>query len=504
MKKIAWLFIFLLLTVSLWAQLEIDREELKKGREVEFINYNGPYEKFLTFEEVRAIGVGIAQKYRQESFRETYRGVLGSFTIIHVYEPADKSQKYNADIFVIEAGAFIDHIRTLRIILAGYLQTAYGLTLDDALLVARFITLYNAVFRGDLNYFAQSYKPKVMTYLTSRDAGLALTYSEWPDKTKMLIPLSEKIKQGDFTSIDTQKLIEEELKNTLRQEPDKGIDERKQIVDFQEKQLEKKEKELVEDKKKLEEAKAKLNEEKRAIEEEKKQGLDTTDKEKEVAKKEEEIKKTEEELAQREETLKQEENKLQKDRQEIVQDEKKTTEEKTVSLVTKVDTISNEKGIFLKVTPGSEDEDGQLVLFNFQTNKKEAETRNIRIKQRRVYIFDNTLLVVAEPTGKGTSYLMYLDAKTLEVNKQSEEEIYKASIITTQGNAIFAIVVRGREMFVGKFNSALTLIARSQEEVTPLTPLVVSGSYLYAQGKDGKILRLSVADLSSKALIDSK
>lgn len=482
------LLIFMVSMGTGFAQLEVNQGELNKGTDVEFINYSGPYDRYWTFDEIREIGVNLAKNFTAKSYRYTYNGV---FTIIHVYDPEDTSEKFNADIFVIEPGAFVDHVRTLRIVLAGYLQTAYGYTLDDALLIARFVTLYNAVFRGDTDYFNGSYKTKVTANLSASDAGLAISYSEWPGRTKMLIPLSDKIGKGDTTSIDTQKITEQEVKDALKTEEDKGIEDRKQMVELQEKQIEDKEKALEEDKKQLEE-------DKKQLEEDKKSGLDTTEQEKEIAKKEEEIKKAEEDLKKAEEQLK-------NDREEITRDERSLQDNQTTTSTTAtVDSLSSEKGFLLHVTPGSEDEDGQLYLYNFQSDAVEAKTSGIQIKARRLYIYNNTLLVVAEPTGKGASYLMFLDAKTLAVTNQSQEEVYPLGVVTTQGNALFAIISRGDQSYVGKFNTSLTLTYHSQEEVNPSSPLVVSGTYIYAQSKDGKILRLGVNDLTTKESVEPK
>jgi hypothetical protein len=487
----------LLCASTAFAQLSVDREELKKGKDVEFVNYSGPYDTVNTYEEILNIGVSIGKSFRKESFRASY---ANHYSIIHVYDPADKSGKYDADIFVIEPGGFIDHIRNVRTILVGYLATAYGYSPDDAKLLARFITLYNAVFRGNVAYFKTVYKDAVMKHLSAADAGLSLTYSDWPGRTRILIPLSEGFEKGKLSSIDTQKLTEEEVKDTLRRDTDKGIEDRKKIVELQEKQLEEKDKGLKEDKKKLADDKKELAEEKKKLEEEKKRTGETEatrKKEEEIKKKEEEIRKTETDIARREDAAKKAEEKLRTDRGEIAKEERDLTE-KTASTTATLDSVSAEKGLFLRVQSGQENEAGEVVLYNFKKGDTEAKSQGLRVKERRIFTYHQQPLVVAEADGKPGAFLMSLDGKTLAVTAQSKEEVFKNTVIDFQANAVYAVVKRGSQYFVGRFDTSLALTDISKDEVIPFTPLTVYGPYLYVQAKSGMVLRLNITDLSTK------
>ncbi len=499
MKKKILCGILLALTAAAgFGQLEVNRGELNKGKEVNFINYTGPYDTVKTFEEIRQAGVILGTDYQKASRRTTY---LNRYSVIHVYDPADKSGKFDADIFVIEPAGSIDHIRNIRTIIAGYLQTAYGYTLDDALLLARFITLYNAVYRGNVGYFKTVYKDKVMANVSTADAGIALVYTEWPGHTRMLIPLSEGFEKGKTTSLETQKLTNDEVKNALRKEEDKGIEDRKKIVELQEKQIEQKEKDLATDKKALEEKKKDLEQEKKDLADEIKRTGETDStrkKEAEIRQKEEEIKKTEADIAKREADLKKSETQLATDRQEIATEERKLTETASVNAV------SGEKGLFLRVQPGNENESGEVVLYDFPAARVAARTQGLRVKERKIHVYADTPLVAAEADGKPGAFLMFLDKNTLAVTKQSDEEIFKNTKVEMQGNALYAVVKRGGQYFLGKFDTALKLVNKTVDEVIPNTPLTIWGSYIYAQSKSGLILRLDVADLSAKDTADAR
>jgi hypothetical protein len=502
-KKLFLLCLTLILGVtSAFADLGVDRDELKKAKDVNFVNYTGPYDKVDTLEEIRNIGVVMGKDFQKASRRSTY---LGRFSIIHVYDPADTSGKFDADIFVIEPGSFIDHVRNIRTVLAGYLQTAYGYNQEDALLLARFITLYNAVFRGNITYFKSVYKDKVMENVSAADAGLALTYKEWPGHTKVLIPLSEGFAKGKISSLDAQKLTQDEVKDALRREDSKGIEDRKKIVDLQEKQLEEKQKDIIQDKKNLEEEKKKLEEDKKELAKEKAltgETESTRKKEEAIKKKEEENKKTEAEIAKREEALAKSETVLAKDREEIAKEDRALTENKNVTAA--LDTASSEKGLFLKVQSGNENEAGEVVLYNFLEAKILARSQGLRVKERKIHIYADSILVVAEADGKPGAFLMYLDGRTLAVSKQSQEEIFKNTKIEMQANALYAVIKRGSQYFLGLFDTTLTLKYKSSDEVIPATPLSVWGPYIYVQAKSGLILRLSITDLTTKDTADAR
>lgn len=494
MKTSVVLIFFLLGAGVAFGDLGVDREELKKAKDVEFVNYTGPYDTINTYDEILNIGVHIGRSFRRESFRASY---FGRYSIIHVFDPADKSGKFDADIFVIEPGAFIDHIRNVRTILVGYLTTAYGYSTEDAQLLARFITLYNAVFRGNVGYFGKVYKDKVMSHVSAADAGLALVYSEWPGRTKVLIPLSEGFEKGKLSSLDTQQLTEEEVKDTLRREEDKGIEDRKKIVDLQEKQLEEKEKDLTQDKKQLTEDKKQLEEEKKLLEEEKKRTGETEatrKKEEEIKKKEEDIKQREEDIARRESTIKTSEDRLRRDREEIATEERDMTTATTAT----TGTVSAEKGLFLWVQPGQENEAGEVIYYDFRKTEIAARSQGLRVKERRLDVYHNQPLVVAEASGIAGARLFLLDAKTLAVTAQSGEEVFKSTILALQGNNLYAVVKRGGQYFIGRFDTALKLVSLSKNEVNPNTPLGISGDYLYVQAVSGLVLRLNINDLTTK------
>ena len=187
----------ILTAISFPAFAQVDRDELKDLPPVVFINYEGPHARVDTREEIRQIGVVLGRQIterekglaptlaamNQEQKRTyTYKfevGGLNRYFVIHCVSGAE-NDKLDADVFGLGVDTGVDHVRNLRVIIQGYLQEAYQYSASDALLLAEYITVYNAVYRGNWDYFQSRYKSQVISNLTREKAGLSIRYDEWP------------------------------------------------------------------------------------------------------------------------------------------------------------------------------------------------------------------------------------------------------------------------------------------------------------------------------------
>lgn len=120
---------------------------------------------------------------------------------------------FNADILIIEKDAVVDHINNIRRILSGYLQSAYSYSSEDADIIAEFASYYNAVYRGDFQYFISMYNNIVINNLDEDKAGISTRYLEWPGATELIVPLTASGETGvDIDSISNEDVIEGILK----------------------------------------------------------------------------------------------------------------------------------------------------------------------------------------------------------------------------------------------------------------------------------------------------
>lgn len=178
--------LFLLIPLIVAAQ-EVDRSELEElgDADLDFLNYEGPHEYIDTIEEIRGIGGFLGREITREFGRYSY---AGRYTLIHVFDPATTGG-LDADIMILESGAGVDHIVNLRRIISGYLEAAYEYSREDSDLLAKYVTIYNAVVRGDMPFFEERYKSAVLDYLTAEAVGLSLDYREWAGASQIVIPL---------------------------------------------------------------------------------------------------------------------------------------------------------------------------------------------------------------------------------------------------------------------------------------------------------------------------
>ncbi|MCL1813511.1 MAG: hypothetical protein FWG29_08330 [Treponema sp.] len=227
----AVLFLALVFTVN--AQ-NVNREELETNQAtVNFINYEGPHSRIDTVEQIRNIGYELGRAVRNGAARA---GAGNRYFVIHCVGDTD-GDKFDADVFGLGPDVGVDHIRNLRLIIQGYLQGAYDYSAADASVLARYVTIYNAVFRGDWDFYKARYKNVVTENLVQDKAGLSIRYDEWPGQTLMTIPLGTGV-PGSLGAIDTSGLTDPSVIDSLRSEEGRGIEDRQGMVDLKEREAE--------------------------------------------------------------------------------------------------------------------------------------------------------------------------------------------------------------------------------------------------------------------------
>ena len=241
--------------------VEVDEDEIRSisGSDVVFENYVGPHSVINTIEEIRAIGSNIGNMVAQNVDQAGSYGYAPKYAVIHAIDPAETS-KLDADILIIGPDAIVDHITNVRRIISAYLTAAYGYSRQDADVVATFVTVYNAVYRGRLDMFREKYKTIVTDNLTADSVGIALSYREWPGRTQLVIPLYDI--NGGLSTVDTSVISDREVIESMQEDDDKGIDDRKGMVDIKEREADNAAERAAAEQAKADEAQKKADEEK--------------------------------------------------------------------------------------------------------------------------------------------------------------------------------------------------------------------------------------------------
>lgn len=347
MKRFLFIAAVVFILAGFSFALRVAEKEVAGVARVTFENYSGPYSVSESEETIKGIGLVLSRGLSSNKDRFTTEN---RYTIIRAFDPA-VSNGFDADILSIESAASIRHINGIRLILASYLQNRYGYTAGESMVLAIFLTYYNAVNRGQLQVFQNRYKPVVMKHLTAENAGISVRYTEWPGKTRLVIPLTDDTNQF-IRPLDTGEITEKKVIDELRKREDRGLPDRKQILDIKEKELQDRKSDLTSQKKDLEREKA---EEQRLAEEKKK--------------KDEEARRAREELKQ-----KQEDQRLidEKARRAKTEEEKKKLEEQSRA---KKEEIAKKSDDLAKKEEASRKSGEELKKQQDEVKKDEAEIK---------------------------------------------------------------------------------------------------------------------------------
>ncbi len=224
------------LTASTLA-VEVNETEIRSTSNeiIQFESYNGPHMVIESANAITGIGTSLGQQVARDVNKSGTYGNKNKYQVMHIVDP-DETTKLDADIIFINEGAGVDHIKNLRRIITGYLQSAYGYNATDASTLSTFITVYNAVYRGRMDVFESKYKTAVTENLTAEKCGLSTRWSNWPGQTQIVIPLFDL--NSALSSVDTSILNDDNVRDSMRENDDKGIDERKNMVDLIEREAE--------------------------------------------------------------------------------------------------------------------------------------------------------------------------------------------------------------------------------------------------------------------------
>jgi hypothetical protein len=491
---------------------QVDRTELETHQApITFINYEGPHARIETRSQIRNIGFSLGLALKSGTAQP---GSLSRYFVFHSVSSAD-GNRLDADIFGLGVDTGVDHIRNLRLIIQGYLEGAYDYTSRDAALLAEYITIYNAVYRGDWDYFSGRYKTPVVQNLNREKAGISIRFDEWPGRTLIVIPLGS----GGLSAVDTTSISDKRVVDELRKEDDRGVTERKEMVDLKEREAEAAEQKaavqreaIKEEEKKIAQERAEVNQERETIEQERRQvqeeaaqGEDTRQKEEELDRREAEADQKSEDLDQREDDLteqreearkteefaeqksaeaQQEREDIARDQQEIIAQEDSQTRPPQGLLGASIESPDSSLGRLLRLNPST---GGEL-------KRSPLDTVNIRTLS---FAGGKILAVAGEKRGNGAIRLIEVNDNTLEMTKQGDDDIHPGSLLWISGEDIFAITApEDGSLYLGRFNTGLVKQAQSNITVHPNASVSFQENMVLTQRTDGSAVILNARDLT--------
>ena len=509
MKKLLIIASIFMLAAGVFA-LEVNEPELKvTGSEtIEFINYTGPHKVIDSLEAIKRIGSDMGKTIVPEKASEV--GNKNKYYVIHAVDENEKD-KMNADILFIGPDATVDHIKNLRRIISAYLSSAYGYSEKDADTLAVFITVYNAVYRGQFDVYNSKYKSVVTKHLSKDNCGLSVNYKDWPGKSEIVIPLYDV--NGGLSTVDTSVISDSTVVDSMKEDDDKNVDSRKDMVDLKEreaeqasdkaqqsqkkaseenKKLDEKKKEAQQTQKKADEAKKEAEknpttENKKKAEEAQKQADEKKEEVKQQEKKTEEAK---QEAKQQQDLADKKQNEAYDERKEIAKDQQEVQEKAAAEAK-----MPSEYGIIL-----SDEKNllSRLVRFNTDTGEIIKKSPVTHIRNRTIYALGNEFIAVAgEDSGNGAIKLVTIDQVNMEITSESNETLAPDSVLMRDGNEFYCVIADGNDWKVGKFDSNLVLKLKSDVNVKSSTPITITDSGVVITDSAGRLRLLNKADLKS-------
>lgn len=530
-----------LTVIAAAAALTVNIDEIRStsGEVISFDNYSGPHALIETADAITEIGRNLGRQVAKNVNDSATYGRGAKYSVIHAVDSSE-SQKLDADIFILNGTASVDHITNLRRILIGYLTTAYGYEKSDASTIATFITVYNAVYRQNLAVFKAKYKDAVVRNLTEDKCGLSTKWSEWPGNTQIVIPLYDV--NGGLSTVDTSIISDSNVINSMREEDNRGVDERQNMVDIKEReasnfadQAQKAASDAAELNRQLEQQKAvsdKANEDAKKAQQTAQQAKAASDanpenealkqraeisqaaanqaKEKADAEKQktdeqkQAVQQAEQQAAKAQSSSDKKLSEAKKERTEIAKDQQKTLEQALA------DGYNRNAVVGLKLV----DDDKLLTGLV----KIDSTTGEILDESPVTVIRGRTIIPVMEDSNDGdeagniTSYvaicgdnnasnravkLCLLDALTLELMAEGNEIVAEDSVLVKYGDDFYCVIQNGNGWSVAKYDSSLKLLLKSPVSVRPDTPITVTSKGIVVTTASNQVALLNLKDLSS-------
>lgn len=477
---------------------------------VEFENFTGIPDRIDSAEQILDIGRYLGEARELGVSERTYAGRYRLVRAVNPQEPVG----LDADIIFLLSDARVDHIENLRRIIAGYLEQTYRYNASDAALLARFVTIYNAVHRRDMNFFRDRYKQVVLEYLTPQGAGLPLSYREWPGASQIVIPIRDPDATERLGVISPTEIIDDMVMEDLRSRRDMGLEDRRDMIDFLERLIIEEEQEIIEERERIAEERERIAEEREHVDEERERiaeerehidddlqaSDDPVDESDPVDDAEpqliDDLEEREQELIEREEQLAEREQEVEELREEVAHMREETADDQDTML---------EDADLQEVVPAAERVDLVTLLVISQTSpvvqsqlvRAEPDTGRIVVRStetallgRKVISGADGIIGIVANTGGG-AVLMQFNVDTLDPVRESDVELHPSSILESAGGGgVYAVANDNGRAYIARFSSELQENARSAVSVRPHTPITLIGNRLYVQASNNSIVLL--------------
>jgi multidrug efflux pump subunit AcrA (membrane-fusion protein) len=373
-------------------------------------------------------------------------------------------------------------------------------------LLAQYITVYNAVYRGNWDYFAGRYKTPVLNNINPRqNVGISVRFDEWPGRTLMVIPLGI----GGISSIDTSTISDGRVVDEMRQADDRGIPERQDMVDLKEREADAAEQRAADqraqadrDQQAVADQRAQAERDRQQAERDRASGTITQEeadrrqaeadqRTDDLDRRQEEIDRQREDAGRQEQFAEQRNEEAQRDRESIAADQQGL-----------IDQGTPRGGIIAVAIEPRDSTLGRIVTLDPATGRELRRSPLNTVYARTITFTGGKVLAIAgENRGNAAVRLIEVNSSTLEMVKQGSDDIHPNSLIWMNGSDLYAITVNTANgtLSLGRFNTDLVLQAKSVVAVHPNASVNVQQGALLTQKTDGGAVLLNPRDLTERS-----
>jgi hypothetical protein len=340
----------------------------------------------------------------------------------------------------------------------------------------------------------------------------------------MLIPLGLG-SAGPLNSVDTGSISDSRVTEQLRQEPDRGVETRQDMVDLKERQSEEAGQQAAVQREAIREEEERIARER---EEAARQREQAQQEQEQIARERQQPSASQERLDQREEAARQQEKAAdEKDqqldqREENLEDRKEEAKETQEFAEQKAEEaqqdreeiardqqamINNQANVEQRPADGilgasilsPNGSLGRVVKLNPDNGQELKRSALNTVNVRTLTLSGDKIIAIAgEDRDNGAIRLIEINRDTLEMTKQGEDDISPQSLLWTDGSSLYAITSSGGNLYLARFNTDLVRQARSSITIHPYGGITFSDGYIITQRSDGSAVLLNSDDLSER------
>jgi chemotaxis protein histidine kinase CheA len=388
-----------------------------------------------------------------------------------------------------------------------------------------------------MRYFESRFKRPVLEHLTRERVGLSIRYDEWPGQTLMVIPLGPPI-GGPLSAIHTTPLTDAQVTEYLRQQPDMGLDIRRDMVDLMERQADEAAQQAAVQREAIREDEQRIAEERQQAQQQQQQAQQAqqqaqqqqqqiaeqqqdpaadqaalAQQQREAEQREREAQEQQREAEERQAELDRQEEELQRqrevadqleqmaeDRADEAQDARRGIAEDMQARIDQEDLRPTPVEGILGTSIISQNASlGRIVKMDPETGRELRRSNLNTVNVRTLTQINNRLIAIAgEARGDGAIRLIEINPDTLEMMRQGDDDMSPNSLIWVNGSDFYAITSTGGIFYLARFNQDLERQARSSITIHPFAAVSISGNYIITQRSDGSAVLLNARDLSER------